>query len=56
MIITKEWILEQMAMYKNQRDSALNTANANQGAIEALDVALIQLEKEEEKKEESSKK
>jgi hypothetical protein len=50
-MITKEWLLEQLQMYRTQKDNALGMANANQGAIEAIEAVLKQLEEKPKVKE-----
>lgn len=47
-MVTREWLLEQTKKYKAQRDSAIATANANVGALEAIELALSELDKKEE--------
>lgn len=47
-MITRTQLLEMRATYEAQKLQALMTANANQGAMEAIDQILALLEKEEE--------
>lgn len=48
-MITREWLLEQLKIYREQKENALNIANANQGAMEAMELALKQFDAEENK-------
>jgi hypothetical protein len=50
-MLTREWLLEQLKMYKDQKDNALALANANQGALEAIESALKEFDYVEPEKE-----
>lgn len=46
-MITRDWVLEQIKIYQTQKENALAIANANQGAIEAMELVLKQLEEKQ---------
>ena len=45
-MVTREWLLEQLNMYTKQKENALAIASANQGAVEAIQAVLKQMDEE----------